>query len=405
MGEGKAKRNGLTRWNKLLRHEVGKPTYEFVGEVDRVDERDVVFARGILKQGSEEYKAYYEMHPELEKVDSSLRIFNDPELSKAQRLRSFPENPLALAMAGIAQLTPRSLGDKVDGPLSKPRADIDPETAARAIKGLGLYLGADEVRIAELNGAWVYSHNGRWFYGGARWGQPVELKHKFAITLGFAHTEAMLWTGRGPSLAGSIESGNIYCRMAETAVRMAAFIRLLGYPARAHHVANYQLMQVPVAIDAGLGQLGRLGFLVSKKYGPAIRLVTVTTDLPLAADRPVDIGVEDFCEKCAKCADLCPVGAIPAGKNAKTVVRGVKKWAIDREKCFRLWNAMGTSCMVCLSVCPWTKPDKHIHKVSRELAARYGIARQLLIWADDLFYGRKPGQRDFPAWLRFNGRN
>jgi epoxyqueuosine reductase QueG len=55
-------------------------------------------------------------------------------------------------------------------------------------------------------------------------------------------------------------------------------------------------------VDAGLGEMGRFGYLITKELGPRVRLFAVTTDMPLVADRPVDIGVEDFCSFCKKCA-------------------------------------------------------------------------------------------------------
>ena len=101
--------------------------------------------------------------------------------------------------------------------------------------------------------------------------------------------------------------------------------------ARAHHVRNYCVLVVPVAVDAGLGELARSGHLLHKTCGLNLRLSCVTTDLPLAHDDPVDIGVQRFCDDCLKCARNCPVGAIPEG--AKTEVRGIRKWQMDPEKC------------------------------------------------------------------------
>ena len=50
---------------------------------------------------------------------------------------------------------------------------------------------------------------------------------------------------------------------------------------------------MPAAVDAGLGEMGRFGYLITKELGPRVRIFAVTTGLPLVADNPVDIGVED----------------------------------------------------------------------------------------------------------------
>ena len=50
-----------------------------VGEVGRVDERDIVFARNrSLSPGSEVYKRYYQMHPEREERDAKRRAVGGP---------------------------------------------------------------------------------------------------------------------------------------------------------------------------------------------------------------------------------------------------------------------------------------------------------------------------------------
>ncbi|MGD1973142.1 MAG: hypothetical protein PVH37_22010 [Desulfobacterales bacterium] len=56
--------------------------------------------------------------------------------------------------------------------------------------------------------------------------------------------------------------------------------------------------------------MGRFGYLITKKFGPRVRLAAVTTDLPLMVDKPVDIGVEDFYRDCKKCAVCCPSNSI-----------------------------------------------------------------------------------------------
>jgi epoxyqueuosine reductase QueG len=54
------------------------------------------------------------------------------------------------------------------------------------------------------------------------------------------------------------------------------------------------------ASDTGLGEMGRFGYRITNELGPWVRIFAVTTDLPLVANNPVDIGVEDFCGYCKK---------------------------------------------------------------------------------------------------------
>jgi epoxyqueuosine reductase QueG len=81
---------------------------------------------------------------------------------------------------------------------------------------------------------------------------------------------------------------------------MARFIQELGYHAMPS--GNDTALSIPMAVDAGLGELGRNGILITPKYGPRVRLCKVFTDLPLVHDKPVDLGVQAFCEICKKCA-------------------------------------------------------------------------------------------------------
>ena len=67
---------------------------------------------------------------------------------------------------------------------------------------------------------------------------------------------------------------------------------------------------IPFAISAGLGELGRMNRMVNPIFGGNVRLGAVLTDLPLAVDKPIDFGLQKFCEKCKKCATSCPANAI-----------------------------------------------------------------------------------------------
>jgi ferredoxin len=140
-----------------------------------------------------------------------------------------------------------------------------------------------------------------------------------------------------------------------------------------------------------------MGCLITKEYGPRVRLASVTTDLPLEVDHPIDLNVEHYCQLCRKCAINCPSAAIPFG--GKIEVRRVLKWKIDEEKCYRFWRSnpmKWQDCARCVSVCPWNKPNISFHRMVAKLVARYKWTHTLINLLDDLLYGKKPKRKDEP---------
>lgn len=376
------------------------PTYEVVGKVERYDPRDNLGNRAALVPGTERYRAYYREHPDWEDGDKSLRIFPTPEARERRREALFGKEPLALALSNACKLAYRLPGVNNE-PVSEKRVELDPQLAARNIKGVARYLGADLVGICELNPAWVYSHSAE-ETDGLHWGDPIHLSHRYAIVILVAHNFEMLLSGRGTGLTPTIETNDVaFAKVIVPGIRLASYIRALGYPAEAHFMGG-KVNSVPVAADAGLGEVGRNGLLITREYGPAVRINVVTTDLPLAVDKPVDIGVQDFCAKCFKCADTCSSGSIPRGD--KEVVNGIRLWSVNNDLCYRLRASQGSEpvCFNCLSACPWTKPHNAVHQSAAWLAARSGVARRALIWVDDVLYGRIPRQHPFPAWLEWD---
>lgn len=288
----------------------------------------------------------------------------------------------------------------VDGPVNPEKREVSDEAAMAAeIKEMARFVGADLVGISKLDQAFVYPYRFADPYRGLDTERiPIELHHSYAISTG---VEMDLQKIRStPSYIDNAEVGRTYAAIARAACDLAAYIRELGYPARAHHTANEMVCHVPIAARGGLGELGRNGILVSSRFGPRLRLATVTTDLPMAADRPVNLGVRAFCEMCKKCATNCPGRAIQQGPRA--VYKGADKWKIDQVACIRFWTAnpdKWSSCDTCIKDCPWSKPDVWYHHLSTRAAARSAIARKLLLWADDLIYGKHPYYR--VGWLGY----
>ena len=115
-----------------------------------------------------------------------------------------------------------------------------------------------------------------------------------------------------PTYAASASTGSAYSRMAlHQPGWLAQFIRGLGF--QAIPCGNDTACSIPIAIDAGLGEIARNGLLITPKFGPRVRLAKVLTDLPLLPDRPIEFGVRDFCLICEKCARKCPSKSIMFG--------------------------------------------------------------------------------------------
>jgi hypothetical protein len=104
--------------------------------------------------------------------------------------------------------------------------------------------------------------------------------------------------GTEPDAPTTLETAKEYAVATQIAVQFAAFIRALGYPARAHIDGIYRVIAPLVARDAGLGEIGRMGILITPELGSRVRLGVVTTDLLLVDGRVTRRDMLDFCRIC-----------------------------------------------------------------------------------------------------------
>ena len=371
-----------------------------VGSVKRWDERDIVFARNrTIRPGTEQYQTYYELRPEYEQFDAARRERGGP-LGKPGTIDKPKDRPnVAATMASLSiplhLATPEKFNPSAHPEFNEQRVEISLESASARIKGYALSIGADLVGITEINPRWIYANRGEIFNENWEdWGRPVELTHRYAVV--FATEMAFELVGTAPHTPTTIASMANYARGAFIATQLAAYIANLGYSATANHLRHYDAVLVPLAVDAGLGQTGRLGYLMTKNLGPRVRLGAVTTDLPLIPDKPVDIGVEDFCRICKKCANCCPSLSIPLDDPQE--VNGTLRWKLNAETCFDYWGKVGTDCNICMRVCPWSHANTFPHKLIRALITRNRYARRLFNLMDDIFYGKKPRPKPAPEW-------
>ncbi len=355
----------------------------------RFDERDTMFARAALAPGSPQHSAYYALRPENRPSDDETRALpgvGSPAATFA--------HPFAFAAADASfWLAEQALQDAIDGPVAATQMYITVSEMTDFVKNLARYYGAMSVGICELRPYHIYSHIGR---GTSRYGEPLVLDHRFAV----AFTVEMDYDQLGPAPAATVymESGRQYAEASKVAIQLASAMRSFGYAARAHISAHYQIIAPLVARDAGLGEIGRMGILMTPQVGPRVRLGVVTTNLPLLVDqRSEDTSMLDFCRICKKCADGCPSRSIP--KDDRQMIDGALRWRINPDTCFRYWQRAGTDCGRCMSICPYAHPNNLAHNAVRWVIRRSGFGRRAALWLDDAFYGRKPRPRPMPSWI------
>ena len=239
----------------------------------------------------------------------------------------------------IRGLRSRLLLRKADGQISGRQVEVtDRAGMSTDIKQKVLELGAGAAGITELIETARY--------------RDIDHPYRYAISVLYPMDYTFM-NEHVADLEGGIHVINAYTRITEIVISLAAHIRRMGWPARAY-CESADLLHIPLAVNAGLGQLGKHGSLISKEFGSNLRLATVLTDLPLQTDSPVDIGVDDLCVGCQRCTRDCPADAISDGKK---MVRGIEKWYVNFDRCVPYFSKT-YGCGICIQVCPWSRPGR-----------------------------------------------
>jgi len=415
------------------RFSIDRSPHEKVGPTSRPDGRtEVIFSRRPvirkeLRRGrkieelSEPYKTYYQRHPEdfeLDKqnADLMMKVRQDSKKNRDQYILS---EAWSEAMGSI---WPKPIGN--DPPeisdFPKPKAGKKPQPVkmkspkltAKLIKRISYELGSVLVGITKLNPDWVYKYPSK--KRGFKRDQPLEVpKHwEYAIVVGTPMSWDPMYAN--PNFGTSRDA---YSRTRIIAFRLASFIKQLGYPARPHTPGtDYDLMVPPIMIDAGLGEQGRHSIVITPELGCNFRPAVVTTNIPMAVDKPIKFGVDHFCKTCKVCAEQCPSGAITKGE--KEVVRGYRRYQTHISKCFNFWHSKhgNMGCRICVAVCPYTRKSNWVHKTALQVIANdpTGISHKLLTGMQKRFYpapnpndyyaetlgGKNASYRKPPWWLR-----
>jgi hypothetical protein len=352
----------------------------------KYDERDTMFARAARQPGTLQYADYYARRPELEAVDDELRgltpllapgsVHYDPELGKEaedyfRRIETYvPDAALVARWAERIRLT---------------------GSLYRTLRRMALELGAVAAGATRVDSAFVYSHRGRHDH---HYGEEIATDLPWALVFLVEMDHRRM--GTAPRAAVIAESARQYHRGASVSMTMVAALREAGIEARSHHDAHYDLILPPVAVAAGLGELGRNNILVADRYGSRVRIGAITTSEPLEQEHAVSLGVRYFCELCRKCAENCPSRALSDGPPID--VRGVVKWPTNVERCYRYWRTVGTDCGICMACCPFSHKSNWFHGAVRWAIKRSRLAAPMALRCDDLVYSRRWSKRRM-HWL------
>jgi reductive dehalogenase len=297
----------------------------------------------------------------------------------------------------------------------KPKV-VDPKALSNHIKKVAKHLGADLVGVAAANPAFMYASGSRYVQDGeandkyqSMTPDALAKRFPFVIQTTVAWDHDTLQAHRHH--IGDMSYHHTSMKNAMVMKALEGYIKEMGYTA-IRGAVNPQ----GAGLAAGIGELGRNGMMISEKFGARIHMPDpILTDMPLVADGPIDIGVTDFCNICRKCASNCPTNSITFGP--KIVYNGIEKFKINWLTCYKIRPFVADnygSCLTCIAVCPFTKPDAWWRRAGGKLLkttpipARPPVVRALK-WIDDKFWGEFPKKRvkfmDYDTGLKVGEHN
>jgi len=338
--------------------QVDKPTTIVTEGVQRIDMRDTAYGlagRGdygpIVQQGVQ--KSLPGKYP----LSAAQRDVID-------RLAVMQPNPVAAQIAPISQ---------------------DPGALTRHIKAVGYFLKADAMATCKVPPSAYYSHD--------KQGNPIDAQYENAIVIVMRKEWNAVHASTGRDWMGDPISFQAYGHLALVAETMANYLRRLGWEASAQYgpsfVNRYSVLLPPLLLWAGIGEVSRAGIILSPALGLGFKAAAVLTDMPLTPDKPIDFGLQRFCQSCRICAQNCPAHAISTGD--KVLYNGYETWKLDTKRCasFNFTNKKGTMCNRCVKSCPWTQPPAWTHNLVRGMVTRSRAAQRIAIAASGLL---GPGQ-------------
>jgi len=372
-----------------------------------------------VDQISEPLASYYKKHPDVYELDKFRTESIMPK--KMQDTEKYGDFYTLIDAWSSAWQTSERITEPPEvsdfqssgrgGKIRDPIPFKSPALASKLIKKVTHHFGASMVGITKLNPDWCYNYGLRGSDERGSYGVP---KHwEYVIAFGVPHQWEQVQSN--PNCGSSFDA---YSRATIAARRLESFIKSLGYPARRHSpMDGYDLIAVPILVEAGLGQQGRHGIVITPETGSNFRSAFVTTNLPMEIDKPIDFGVNEFCNDCKICAEICPSASISfEPTNEKMTTRGYRHWEINQTSCFNFWmqSMGGIGCRLCLIACPYSRKNNWVHGLARDVDMNdpTGLLNDGLIKMQKTFFktpeaaeylpppdGRFATFREPPEWL------
>ena len=278
----------------------------------------------------------------------------------------------------------------------EPYEFSSPEESTAILRRAAHSMGVGVLGVCEYDERWIYSAR---YSERTQESKPVDIPEDLPNVIVIGEPMDLDLTATVPSALSGSATGMGYTHDTVVLLTLTQYIRNLGY--RAVASMNDSALPIPLAVQAGLGEVGRHSLLITEEYGPRLRLGKIFTDMPLVIDQPKRFGVKEFCDVCQRCSSACPPKAIPAGEPSRTAysisnLNGVKKWTTYAEKCFRFWAGQNSDCSICIRVCPYNRDfSKWYNRLWRRLA---GTRLRKVMLRVDIFFNKRTRQSSARWW-------
>ena len=213
------------------------------------------------------------------------------------------------------------------------------ENSTEVIRNKAKELGYSEIGFTKFDRRYIYQS------------RKSFVRRDLPNVICLAYEQEYIETQNIPSYSSEIAQGDAYLTQADLSLKLAGFINELGFSAQISGPAWHFGPMIPMFVEAGLGQLGVNGQLLSPHFGSRARLQLIITDAYLDYDSPIDYGMYKFCELCQVCFMRCPGKAI---QSQRVWFRGVEKNKLIAKRC-RPVMARYSGCGICMKVCPIQK--------------------------------------------------